>query len=227
MTIQAIPTWYAGYKFRSRLEARWAVFFDSNKIRWEYEVDGFLIKRPGHGTHTPYLPDFRLSDCGTWIEVKGAEEKLDRSLMWDAAAQLPRDHSGGEQGPSLLVVGPIPRPSPHACGPYRYDWGWPAPERAEHEYMTQSPANWPHDWVRDSLGGETYYGFGSYHKNCRPWFLDNVQYEAYRHDPVDYSIPADRWLTPIADTSEVMHGDIYQAARSARFEHGESGSVLT
>lgn len=28
MTIQAIQTRYAGHHFRSRLEARWAVFFD-------------------------------------------------------------------------------------------------------------------------------------------------------------------------------------------------------
>jgi hypothetical protein len=29
MTIQAIETVYRGHRFRSRLEARWAVFFDA------------------------------------------------------------------------------------------------------------------------------------------------------------------------------------------------------
>ena len=36
MTINAIPTWYDGIKFRSRLEARWAVMFDVMGIVWEY-----------------------------------------------------------------------------------------------------------------------------------------------------------------------------------------------
>jgi len=37
MTITAIPTEYAGCTFRSRLEARWAVFFDAMRIEWQYE----------------------------------------------------------------------------------------------------------------------------------------------------------------------------------------------
>lgn len=49
--IKAIPTTYAGTRFRSRLEARWAAFFDLAGVKWEYEpfdLDGwapdFLIK---------------------------------------------------------------------------------------------------------------------------------------------------------------------------------------
>lgn len=33
--IKAIETYYKGYMFRSRLEARWAVFFDASGIKWE------------------------------------------------------------------------------------------------------------------------------------------------------------------------------------------------
>jgi hypothetical protein len=54
--IQPIETTYKGHKFRSRLEARWAVFFDALKIRWVYEHEGY---------ETPtgrYLPDFWLPD---------------------------------------------------------------------------------------------------------------------------------------------------------------------
>ena len=40
MSIEAIPTKYNNYLFRSRLEARWAVFFDAAKIKYEYEVEG-------------------------------------------------------------------------------------------------------------------------------------------------------------------------------------------
>jgi hypothetical protein len=37
MKIKAIPTTYAGTNFRSRLEARWAAYFDELRIPWEYE----------------------------------------------------------------------------------------------------------------------------------------------------------------------------------------------
>lgn len=38
-----IPTMYKGIQFRSRLEARWAVFFDTLGIKWEYEPQGYEI----------------------------------------------------------------------------------------------------------------------------------------------------------------------------------------
>ncbi|MBF6458340.1 hypothetical protein IU433_04690 [Nocardia puris] len=65
---RAIETRYKGYRFRSRLEARWAVFFDVLGIRWEYEPDGYVIGG------TPYLPDFKLlhpNEEETFAEVKG------------------------------------------------------------------------------------------------------------------------------------------------------------
>ena len=36
-TIRAIPTYYEGIKFRSRLEARWAALFDNLFWAWTYE----------------------------------------------------------------------------------------------------------------------------------------------------------------------------------------------
>lgn len=36
-----IETWYRGIKYRSRLEARWAVFFDKIRAPWEYEKEGY------------------------------------------------------------------------------------------------------------------------------------------------------------------------------------------
>lgn len=63
--IKAIETRYKGYRFRSRLEARWAVFFDALGIEWEYEKEGFDL-----GVHGWYLPDFWLPKHGIWIEIK-------------------------------------------------------------------------------------------------------------------------------------------------------------
>lgn len=62
--IQAIETIYNGYRFRSRLEARWAVFFDEMKVKYKYEVEGFNLD------NTRYLPDFYLPEHKLWIEVK-------------------------------------------------------------------------------------------------------------------------------------------------------------
>lgn len=62
--MKAIETHYAGYRFRSRLEARWAVFFDALNLPWEYEKEGFELERGR------YLPDFWLPTLGAWFEVK-------------------------------------------------------------------------------------------------------------------------------------------------------------
>ncbi len=63
--MKAIETLYKGYRFRSRLEARWAVYFDAIGLKWEYEPEGFEFK-----DGTRYLPDFRLPEVGKWAEVK-------------------------------------------------------------------------------------------------------------------------------------------------------------
>ena len=67
MTISPIPTIYKGINFRSRLEARWAMFFDSLKLKWYYEYQGFQIK------DVWYVPDFLVvtpSGYEYWIEIK-------------------------------------------------------------------------------------------------------------------------------------------------------------
>lgn len=70
--MKAIETKYKGYRFRSRLEARWAVFFDALKIKWAYEAEGFDL---GNGIY--YLPDFTISvdyeikKVQIWLEMKG------------------------------------------------------------------------------------------------------------------------------------------------------------
>lgn len=69
--IEAIPTMYNGYKFRSRTEARWAVFFDSLKIKWIYEPEGINIDG------VCYLPDFYLPESKQFFEVKGILTNVD------------------------------------------------------------------------------------------------------------------------------------------------------
>lgn len=64
MNIKPIETRYGGYRFRSRLEARWAVFFDRMGLRWDYELEGW------QGNGLSYLPDFWLPELSMWAEVK-------------------------------------------------------------------------------------------------------------------------------------------------------------
>lgn len=76
--VKAIQTTYKGYKFRSRLEARYAVFFDVIGFRWEYEPEGYDL-----GEHGNYLPDFYLPDFNCWIEIKGthpSKEELKKCM---------------------------------------------------------------------------------------------------------------------------------------------------
>ena len=70
--IKAIETKYKGRLFRSRIEARWAVFFDSLGLKWEYEPEGFDIDGVW------YLPDFKVyyPDSVEWFEVKGNLESI-------------------------------------------------------------------------------------------------------------------------------------------------------
>ncbi|HMR68585.1 MAG TPA: hypothetical protein PKE64_31640, partial [Anaerolineae bacterium] len=63
--VKAIETVYNGYRFRSRLEARWAIYFDKLRIKYEYEMEGFDLGEAGW-----YLPDFYLPRVEMWGEVK-------------------------------------------------------------------------------------------------------------------------------------------------------------
>lgn len=97
--MKPIETEYKGYRFRSRLEARWAIFFDACGVDWEYEPEGYDL---GDGLY--YLPDFLLHgvdgrDGGDlYVEVKGQMTDLD-------ALKINRF---AEQGGKVLVVGKIP-----------------------------------------------------------------------------------------------------------------------
>lgn len=64
--LRAIETFYNGYRFRSRLEARWAVFFDSAGIEYVYEPEGFVVDNG-----LCYLPDFLIRNV---IIVHGNSE---------------------------------------------------------------------------------------------------------------------------------------------------------
>ena len=95
-TVRAIETQYAGCRFRSRLEARWAVFFDQLGVPWEYEPQGFELDG------RRYLPDFFLPSIDTWYEVKGKRPTHEEYLLaWDL------ERSTGQR--VAIAWGDIPR----------------------------------------------------------------------------------------------------------------------
>lgn len=104
--IQAIQTKYKDYNFRSRLEAKWAVFFDALGLKWEYEPEGFTL--PGG---IRYLPDFRItSPTGLvqWYEVKPVGVTSDNKVTLANARSY--DADGGEDcglGVQILSGDPL------------------------------------------------------------------------------------------------------------------------
>ena len=73
--IKTIPTTYNNIKFRSRLEARWAVFFDQLGIKYLYEFEGFELEN-----REWYLPDFYLPEYGIYCEVKPSIIEVDENI---------------------------------------------------------------------------------------------------------------------------------------------------
>lgn len=87
----AIPTLYKGTQFRSRLEAKWAAFFDALGWKWEYEpldLDG-------------YIPDFILKwKPAMLVEVKGA---TDHNTLREHIRKIDMSGWAGE----FMVVGAV------------------------------------------------------------------------------------------------------------------------
>ena len=191
--IKPIETIYNGYRFRSRLEARWAVFFDALGVDYEYEPEGFDL---GDGLY--YLPDFRVKCYGTrgscdcepfdlWIEVKGKMNQVD-------ATKILRFSCGPEMDPCMymienpiLVVGNIPKCSePH------------------HAYLLDTSYEF----------GIEYYSYLT---------IDGDSFGAYPAADWRghfYLWGADCNYINSEDVQKVFNA--YQKARQARFEHGES-----
>lgn len=98
-TIKAKPTRYKGIPFRSRLEARWAAFFDKLGWEWEYEPCDF----------NGWYPDFVIfGQSPIYVEVKpvldfpkGVADKMMQSIST-------------QENHWLLIVGQRPLVSPSA-----------------------------------------------------------------------------------------------------------------
>ena len=221
-SIQAIETQYKGYRFRSRLEARWAVFFDALGIKWEYEPEGFEI--PFDDGNIRYLPDFKLVEHDIWVEVKGSEEQFKQDaerIAWMVDfGHLPgvsvSDPKIGATG-GLLILGPVPDQIKgfRSVHPVLYHEKGvriamlsfvalpETPIIPFWDIFGDSPVSSAPD-LPDLVGNFGWMGF--------------TGYTTSGYVPATYSCPIHHF--PKANDS-AKHA--YKAARSARFEHGECG----
>lgn len=101
-SIVALPTYYGGVKFKSALEARWAMYFDEINVAWRYEDEGYELPSGR------YLPDF-------WLPVAGmhAEVKPDSGFSLTEMKKC-LDLVGATRNQVLLLDGP-PRAVPFYC----------------------------------------------------------------------------------------------------------------
>lgn len=96
--IEAIQTNFDGIRYRSRIEARWAVFFKAMNVRFEYEPEGYNFGEAGM-----YLPDFWLPDHRMFVEIKGDIPNPRERKMADLLAVE-------TEKPVFILYGPIPDP---------------------------------------------------------------------------------------------------------------------
>lgn len=111
MSATPVPTFYNGYLFRSRLEARWAVFFDRLGVKYQYERETWDVD-------PWYLPDFYLPEQECWVEIKGptptAEEKRKAAALADVTRQTVYLCHGDPYGPMVYEYSPLsPDGGPH------------------------------------------------------------------------------------------------------------------
>lgn len=99
MALKPIQTSYNGYLFRSRLEARWAVFFDELGIVYKYEDEGFDLD----GNY--YLPDFYLPELDIFIEIKPDFASEHEEYLAAKLAEISKKRV-------FIFMGNIPNPSP-------------------------------------------------------------------------------------------------------------------
>jgi hypothetical protein len=227
MDITPIETRYAGCRFRSRLEARWAVFFDKLGVEWQYEPQGYVVNGK------PYLPDFLLPKLQALVEVKGDAEQLDLELLSSLPASMDGVHH-------VLVLGPIPNPEfgavpTHSMFTPVWDFHYLVSKRQEEQHKLAGPAFKAIEGLPDEEADAVrkfirFLGSPSRNHVVHQRFFPVPSSSGFWpmvvgpanlvQSKADVLVPDPVKLYAVQPTIEAA----YEAARSARFEHGESGA---
>lgn len=215
--IKAIETSYRGCRFRSRLEARWAVFFDALGWDWQYEKEGYMLGWEG-GDKLPWLPDFEVTtsphhemSMSFYAEVKG-----DPDFFADGSWLGRLDFNGGPPGfadswycdsPSrkpIVLLGAIPKRDSRVGDRPIFRVPTIIHKEGVHGYMSEVHGH--------------YIDFGpDNNKLC--W--DNLQI-GYGIRDFQVAVIPDRYDGCTSGDPRVVAA--IDAARRARFEHGEKGA---
>lgn len=239
MTILAIETKYKGYRFRSRLEARWAVFFDALGVKWEYEKEGYDLGEAGW-----YLPDFWLPEQQVIVEIKpgvpgGVEARkvivLNEVLSADRERAFAAGEDGETEGDELDTTWRVWvfAGEPYAVGAdVRYQvlipWG---PDHLSGETKLESHGlRWTHCPLCARVAVAAYsIPFGHY--NSEGYYTEGLHCDYCDVIDRNWKETPETWFYK-GTVETKRHGFIlgsprlrsaYEAARSARFEFGESG----
>jgi len=210
MTIKAIETEYNGYKFRSRLEARWAVFFDAAGIEYQYEPEGVETS-----DGDKYLPDFYLPELETYVEVKGKRPGYEQEIL-----RLPKFIEWGGQIKQILILSDVPGKTEDGG-----IWHFPA--------LYWNGLGVDYGWFFFSDGCDCIYGHVSKANYIRPHITEwSLKQGRFSIDPKsDYSKDMRNITEPMIingyqfPTSWERNENVASAllkARQARFEHGET-----
>ena len=152
-SFRPIETFYHGILYRSRLEARWAVFLRELGITTEYEKEGFHLHDGGL-----YLPDFWLPQVRMWGEVK-PNDRRDRLVVDPVALRKGVAVAMGTRHPLVFFDGPPRDTNYWAIWPDEMDpvgWDWidvvPAEGNAYHLsegrfYASSGGNECEHDWL--------------------------------------------------------------------------------
>jgi hypothetical protein len=207
MDIKPIETIYNGYRFRSRLEARWAVFFDALGAKYEYEPEGFYITK-SYGDHSGmYLPDFYLPDFDVYAEVKGSDEqlKIDSAKIGDAIdyKNTPMSQKG------LILLGPIPYQEYSI--PYFDILYWHKGVCSTKCLFDIGPAFEHGEFYNERSESEYWCFYG---------ITDNVDYGAPLPSKVSVNAQYQHFENTTFCEFRILN-ECYKKARQSRFEHGE------
>lgn len=236
--IKAIETRYAGCRFRSRLEARWAVFFDRLNIPWEYEPEGYLVGPD----QVPYLPDFLIypnTPHSFWLEIKAtapteAEIAKARGLAEGTGLTTYIYFRQPEvPAPDLSHIKTFDQYAPHDLVRHQFwdeEFGWISYEiyeyRAPGWVLASQPTALRFDrgQKRDSQKGQWWW------TECPHCDLVVIK----RHGQIGFCPSFDGQPESFFEEMGELYPrfahhtprllSAYTAARSARFEHGESGA---
>jgi len=115
--IKAIETQYNGYRFRSRLEARWAVFFSAVGLDYQYEVEGFEMG------DVRYLPDFYIPSIDRWFEIKGKTMSIEEIKKCEQFCYR-KDNENIKF--SILIGAPALAQYEDILGISEFTWEWPS-----------------------------------------------------------------------------------------------------